>query len=263
MAGQPQCCPADRQKWRTEIGFIEKGLQLKHLRQFSTVLLATCILVYGITPVNAQTGILSLPKGNSAIGLGFQMYDPPLKSHRNSQHRFGAQNIRGSLDYPFNRSLKISFIPGIAFLNIASRDSIDVPPSPSAELRLTATGPLDAERALDYFVRGGVRGDYTQIHSGGRALHYMTVNLMGGGGFIFKLKTATQWQFHPFFGVFYSNIWQNTSTSRQLLVNDTYNLFTGEVGVEIQASPPTHIIGSVAFSFETSEIIYNVGINFH
>ena len=235
---------------------------MKRLREFSIVLLATCILVYGITPVNAQTGILSLPKENRAIGLGFQMYDPPAQSHRNAQHRFRAQNIRGSLDYPFNRSLKISFIPGIAFLNIASRDSIDVPPSPSAELRLTTTGPLDAEKTLDYFVRGSVRGDYTQIHSGGRTLHYVNVNLMGGGGFIFKLQTATQWQFNPFFGVFYSNIWQNTSTTRQLFVDDTYNLFTGEAGVEIQASPTTHIIGSVAFSFETSEVIYNVGINF-
>ena len=82
------------------------------------------------------------------------MYDPPSQSHRNSQHRFRAQNIRGSLDYLFNRSLKISFIPSIAFLNIASRDAIDVPPSPSAELRLTATGPLDANKALDYFVTG-------------------------------------------------------------------------------------------------------------
>ena len=135
-------------------GITKVDLQLKHLGQFSTVLLATCILVYGITPVNAQTGILSLPKGNSAIGLGFQMYDPPSQSHRNSQHRFRAQNIRGSLDYLFNRSLKISFISSIAFLNIASRDAIDVPPSPSAELRLTATGPLDANKALDYFVTG-------------------------------------------------------------------------------------------------------------
>ena len=190
------------------------------------------------------------------------MYDPPSQSHRNARHRFRAQNIRGSLDYAFNRSLKISFMPGIAFLNIARRDSIDVPPSPSAELRLITTGPLDAEKTLDYFVRGSVRGDYTQIHSGGRALHYVNLNFMGGGGVIFKLETPTQWQFHPFFWVFYSNIWQNTSTTRQLFANDTYNLFTGEAGVEIQVSPTTHIIGSVAFSFETSEAIYNVGINF-
>ena len=217
------------------------------------------------TPAFAQTGILNLPPGKNALGLGFQWYDPPSNLEQrtsNAQHRFRAQNIRGSLDYQLNRQLKVSFIPSVAFLNIASRDTIDVPPSPSTEFRLTATGPLDAEKALDYFVKGSVRGDYTQIHSGGRVLHYVNVNLMGGGGFIFKLKTATQWQFNPFFGVFHSNIWQNTSTTRQLIVDDTYNLFTGEAGVEIQASPTTHIIGSVAFSFEASEVIYNVGISF-
>ena len=217
------------------------------------------------TPAFSQTGILNLPPGKNALGLGFQWYDPPSNLEQrtsNAQHRFRAQNIRGSLDYQLNRQLKVSFIPSVAFLNIASRDTIDVPPSPSTEFRLTATGPLDAEKALDYFVKGSVRGDYTQIHSGGRVLHYVNVNLMGGGGFIFKLKTATQWQFNPFFGVFYSNIWQNTSTTRQLIVDDTYNLFTGEAGVEIQASPTTHIIGSVAFSFEASEVIYNVGISF-
>ena len=217
-------------------------------------------------PAFAQTGILNLTTGKNALGLGFQWYDPPSNLEQrtsNAQHRFRAQNIRGSLDYQLNRQLKVSFIPSVAFLNIASRDSIDVPPSPSAELRLTATGPLDTEKALDYFVRGSVRGDYTQIHSGGRALHYVNVKLMGGGGFIFKLKTATQWQFNPFFGVFYSNIWQNTSTTRHIFADDTYNLFTGEAGVEIQASPTTHIIGSIEFSFETSEIIYNIGISFH
>ncbi len=229
-----------------------------------SVVLAFMFVTFS-TSAFAQTGILSLPAGKSAIGLGFQLYDPPSKLQRNSgnyQHRFRAQNIRGSLDYYFNRQLKISFIPGIAFLNIASRDDIDVPPSPSAELRLTATGALDTQKTLDYFVRGGLRSHYTQIHSGGRALHYVNMTLTGGVGFLYKLKTLTEWQFNPFFGVFYSNIWRNTSTIREIFVDDTYNLFTGEAGVEIEASPTTNIIGSVEFSFETSEIIYNVGISF-
>ena len=232
---------------------------------FRKSLLLVFTLVVLTTSTFAQTGILSLPAGKNALGLGFQLYDPPSKLQRNSgsyQHRFRAHNIRGSLDYHFNRQLKISFIPGIAFLSIASRDSIDVPPSPSAELRLTIAGPLDVEKTLDYFVRGGFRTHYTQIHSGGQALHYVNMTLTGGVGFLYKLKTATEWQFNPFFGVFYSNIWRNTSTAREIFANDTYNLFTGEAGVEIEASPTTNIIGSVEFSFETSEIIYNIGINF-
>ena len=139
------------------------------------------LLILLTTSAPAQTGILSLPSGKNAIGLGFQWYDPPSKlqqSSSNYQHRFRAQNIRGSLDYHFNRSLKVSFIPGIAFLNLASRDTIDVPPSPSAELRLTITGPLDAAKTLDYFVRGGFRSHYTQIHSGSRTLHYVNMTVV-------------------------------------------------------------------------------------
>ncbi len=232
---------------------------------FTRSLVLTFVLVTFSTSASAQTGIQALPAGKSAIGLGFQYYDPPSRLQQNSasyQHRFQAQNIRASLDYHFNRRLKVSFIPGIAFLNIANRDSIDVPPSPSAEFRLTTTGALDTANTLDYFVRGGLRTHYTQIHSGGRALHYVNMTLTGGVGFLYKLQTVTAWQFNPFFGVFYSNIWRNTSTDREIFVDDTYNLFTGEAGVEIEASPTTNIIGSVEFSFETSEVVYNIGISF-
>ena len=192
------------------------------------------ILIFAVlpTPVFAQTGILSLPKGKNAIGLGVEWYDPPPKTQiggGNYYHRFRAQNIRGSLDYHFNRQLKVSFIPGIAFLSLASRNAFDVSPSPSAELRLTITGALDTEKTLDYFLRGAFRANYMQIHSGGRGLHYVNTALTGG--------TVTEWQFNPFFGVFYSNIWRNTSTTRQIIDNDTYNLFTGEASVEIEASP--------------------------
>lgn len=223
------------------------------------------LLVVLSIPALAQTEIRALPTGRSAIGLGLQYYDPPSQIQRNRgnyQHRSRARNIRGSLDYHFSRELKVSFIPGVAFLDIASRDSVDVPPSPSAELRLTSTGALDSANSLDYFVKGGFRSHYTQVHSGGRALHYVNMTLTGGVGVIHRLKTVTAWKFNPFFGVFYSNIWRNTSTTREIIVDDTYSLFTGEAGVEIETSPTTNIIGSVEFSFENSEIIYNIGISF-
>ncbi len=215
-------------------------------------------------PASAQTGIRALPAGKSAIGLGFQYYDPPnIQQNRgNYQHQFRARNIRGSLDYHFSRELKVSFIPGVAFLNMAGQDSADVPPSPSAELRLTSTGPLGTMSSLDYFAKGGFRTHYTQDHNSPRALHHVTMILTGGLGIIHKLNTSTEWKFNPFFGVFYSNIWRNTSTTRDILVDDTYSLFTGEAGIEIETSSTTHIIGGVEFSFETSEVIYNIGINF-
>ena len=226
---------------------------------------AIFVLLVLATPVFGQTSLLSQPAGKRSIGLGLELNRPVSKNEWDTgsyQYRFRSRHIRAALDYHFNRSVKVSFIPGIAFLDIASREAIDVPPSPSAELLFTATGPFDPEKMLDYFFRGGFRTHYTLIHSGGRSRHYVNTKLTGGIGFIGKLKTATQWQFYPFLGVFYSYIWRNTSTVRYILDNDTYNLFTGEAGVEIQISSMTHLIGSVQFSFETSEIIYSIGLSF-
>lgn len=230
-----------------------------------TLSLTYFMLLICCLPVSAQTGILSMPAGESAIGLGFQYYAPPSQiAERSSNYRreFRASHIRGSLDYQFNPTLKISFLPGIAFLNMPNQRTVDVPPSPSAELQLAATGPLFAEKTIDYFFRGAFQSHYSQIYKSGEATHYINMTVTGGIGVIGKLWTTTEWGFHPFFGVFYSNRWRNTSTTRRIIVDDTYNLFTGEAGVEIQASSTTHIIGSVEFSFQSSEIIYNIGISF-
>ena len=93
------------------------------------------------TPVFGQTSLLSQPAGERAIGLGLELNRPVSSNERDTgsyQYRFRARHIRAALDYHFNRSVKVSFIPGIAFLDIASRETIDVPPSPSAELLFTA-----------------------------------------------------------------------------------------------------------------------------
>ena len=221
------------------------------------VLAATMLFLF-TKAVFGQTGILSLPARKSAVGLGYQWYNPSDKSEQNT----GAQNIRGSFDWQFNRFLKMSFIPGVAFLDTKNRETDSIPPSPSFELRLTTTGPLNAARTLDYFIRGDAQVRYSQIHNQTLVLHHVNTTLTGGIGFLYKFETVTEWQFNPFFGVFYSNVWRNISTDKQILTDDTYNIFIGEAGIEIEVSPATNIIASAVFSFETSETIYNIGINF-
>lgn len=221
------------------------------------VLAATVLFIFAGVAFG-QTGILSLQEGKSAVGLGYQWYNPSEKSEQNT----GAQNIRGSFDWQFNRFLKTSFILGVAFLDTENRKTDSIPPSPSFELRLTKTGSLNSARTLDYFIRGDAQVRYSQIHNESLVSHHVNTTLTGGIGILYKLETVTEWQFNPFFGVFYSNVWRNISTAKQILTDDTYNLFIGEAGIEIEVSPAINIIGSAVFSFETSEIIYNIGINF-
>lgn len=220
------------------------------------VLAATVLFIFAGVAFG-QTGILRLQEGKSAVGLGYQWYNPSETSEQNT----GAQNIRGSLDWQFNQFLKMSFMPGVAFLD-TNRETDSIPPSPSFALRFTTTGPLNPARTLDYFIHGDAQVRYSQIHNERLVLHHVNTTLTGGIGMLYKLETVTQWQLNPFFGVFYSNVWQNISTAQHILTDDTYNLFIGEAGIEIEVSPATHIITSAVFSFETSEVIYNIGISF-
>lgn len=199
----------------------------------------------------------ALPVGKGAVGLGLQRYEFPQRRRENQVFR--AETIRVSLDYAFTHSSMVSLIPSVGFIHIDSKEPLDVPPSPSAELRLTHIGPLGNMPTLQYFFRAGFRTHYHQVHGGGLPLHSVNVTLTGGLGIIHEPNNI----FRPYFGVFYSNIWRNVSTTRELLIDDTANLFSGEAGLEIEMSPAITLIGAVEFSFESSEIVYNIALNFH
>jgi TonB family protein len=87
--------------------------------------------------------------------------------------------------------------------------------------------------------------------------------LRGGAGFLHLLETGYDWSLKPFFGMFYTQSWNNVSTTRAVHVNTAQNFFTGEAGVEIDLSPTMSAIGSLEFSFESSELLYRFGLNFY
>ena len=89
------------------------------------------------------------------------------------------------------------------------------------------------------------------------------MTLRGGAGLLHTLETGYGWSLKPFFGMFYTQAWNNVSTTQRVHVNTIQNFFTGEAGVEIELSPTMSAIGSVEFSFESSELLYRFGLNFH
>ena len=89
------------------------------------------------------------------------------------------------------------------------------------------------------------------------------MSLRGGAGLLHILETDYTWSLKPFFGMFYTQAWNNVSTTERVHVNTTQNFFTGEAGVEIELSPTMSAIGSVEFSFQSSELLYRFGLNFH
>lgn len=212
-------------------------------------------------PVSAQTGFYTSPAGKMGIGIGYQRYRPPKRTE--APFRFHAQTLLGNVDYMFNSDLKLSLLPGISFFEADTQIPYEIAPSPSIDLRFLNVSDMNMT-GLEFFILGGFRTQYTNIvRTGDLPLHSINMSLRGGAGLLHTLETGYGWSLMPFFGMFYTQAWSNVSTTERVHVNTTQNFFTGEAGVEIELSPTMSAIGSIEFSFESSELLYRFGLNFH
>ena len=213
------------------------------------------------TSALAQSGFRRLPPGKLAIGMGYQRYRPPTRT--DAPFRFYAQTLLGNLEYAFSRDLKLSLLPGVSFFDVVSQNPYEIAPSPSIDLRLLNVNNLNMT-GLKFFILGGFRTQYMNVvRTGDLPLHSVNMALRGGAGFLHLLETDYDWSLTPFFGVFYTQSWNNVSTTRAVHVNTSQNFLTGEAGVEIELSPTMSAIGSLEFSFESSELLYRFGLNFY
>ena len=213
------------------------------------------------TSAFAQSGFRRLPPSKLAIGMGYQRYRPPTRT--NAPFRFYAQTLLGNLEYAFSRDLKLSLLPGVSFFDVVSQNPYEIAPSPSIDIRLLNVNNLNMT-GLKFFISGGFRTQYMNVvRTGDLPLHSVNMALRGGAGFLHILQTDYDWSLKPFFGLFYTQSWNNVSTTRAVHVNTSQNFLTGETGVEIELSPTMSAIGSLEFSFESSELLYRFGLNFY
>ena len=225
------------------------------------IFLCLAIVVWLPTSAAAQTGFRKMPPGKLAVGMGYQRYRPPTRT--NAPFRFHAQTLLGNLDYAFNRDLKLSLLPGVSFFDVVSQNPYEIAPSPSIDIRLLNVNNMNMT-GLKFFILGGFRTQYMNVvRTGDLPLHSVNMALRGGAGFLHLLETDYDWSLKPFFGMFYTQSWNNVSTTRAVHVNTAQNFFTGEAGVEIDLSPTMSAIGSLEFSFESSELLYRFGLNFY
>ena len=220
-----------------------------------------CLLVLLSPPVYAQSGFYELPISKKAIGIGYQRYRPPKRT--DAPFRFYAQTILGSFDYAFSRDLKISLLPGISFFDVNTQNPTEIAPSPSIDIRLLNISDLNMT-GLKFFISGGFRTQYMNIvRTGNLPLHSVNMALRGGAGFLHLLETDHGWTLKPFFALFTTQVWDNVSSSTRVYVNSSRNFFTGEAGIEVELSPTMSAIGSIEFPFDSSELLYRFGVNFH
>ena len=219
------------------------------------LLLAFAPGVYG------QSGFYNLPPGKMAIGIGYQRYRPPTRTE--APFRFHAQTILGGLDYVFSPNLRVSLSPGVSFFDVTTKNPYEIAPSPSVNIQLLNINDMNMT-GLKFFLAGGGRTQYINIvRTGSLPLHSVNMALRGGGGFLHILETNHNWRLKPYFSMFYTQTWNNVSTTEKVHVNTSENFFTAEAGVEVEMSPTMSAIGSIEFSFQSSELLYRFGINFY
>ena len=214
------------------------------------------IFFFALLPITAyaQTSLYKLPKGRTGLELGFRTAE-------------NTNTISGSLDYGIDKDLKISFIGGVALIEDDTLNtSLEIPPAPVGGLSIVRINAL-GQTGLDYFLNGSFSAMFSRTVNAGTSETFVktrTLELIGGGGVLKRLGTKSGWSITPFFGVYYSNVWAVTErqwTELEEAVSDSDIL--GEAGVEIQISKTTSIIGSLLFSFQSSDTAFSIGINLY
>lgn len=202
----------------------------------------------------AQTSLYKLPEGRTGLGLGVSTTE-------------NINTIVGGLDYGIDKDLRVSFTAGVGLIEDSAYNRLlEIPPAPTGGLSIVRINAL-GQTGLDYFLNGSFSAMFSRdVHAVTNETFSKTrtLELTGGGGVLKRLGTKSGWGVTPFFGVYYSNAWVVTERQRTGLeeaVSDSNIL--GEAGVEIQVSRTTSVIGSILFSFQSSDTTFSIGINLH
>ena len=214
------------------------------------------IFFFALLPITAyaQTSLYKLPEGRTGLGLGFSTTE-------------NINTVVGSLDYGIDKDLRVSFSVGIGLIeDDAYNRYLEIPPAPVGGLSIVRINAL-GQTGLDYFLNGSFNAMFSRdVHAATNETFTKTrtLGLTGGGGVLKRLGKKSGWSVTPFFGVYYSNAWVVTERQRTGLeeaLSDSNIL--GEAGVEIQVSRTTSIIGSLLFSFQSSDTAFSIGINLY
>ena len=217
---------------------------------------ACIIFFFALLPMTAysQISLYKLPKGRTGLGLGLSAAE-------------NINTISGSLDYGIDKDLKISFTAGVGLIEDDEYNkTLEIPPAPAGGLSIMRINSL-GQTGLDYFLNGSFSAVFSRTVDAATNETFVktrTLGLTGGGGLLKRLGTKSGWSLTPFFGVYYSNAWAVTERQWTELEEAVSNSsILGEAGLEIAVSRTTSIVGSVLFSFESSDTVFSIGINLH
>ena len=183
------------------------------------------------------------------------------RRHRtDAPFRFYAQTLLGNLDYAFNRDLKISLLPGVSFFEVNARNPYEIAPSPSIDIRLLNVNNMNRMTGLKFFILSRVseHSHMNVVRTGDLPLHSVNMALRRGCGFC--TSPGDRLRLEPeavFWDVLYSSSLDECLDSAESARSIRRRTFSRvKLGVEVDLSPTMSAIGSLEFSFESSEMLY-------
>ncbi len=213
------------------------------------------VLILSPAAAYSQASFKKLPIGKTSYGFEF--------SPQTDVTVIGAR-----VDYGINNDSKISFHAALGFTNDDALGSYggDIPPSPGVGLSVLHIQPL-GQSELEYFIQGGFAASFARVvdnTTNDTLVRSRGYGLTGGGGILTRLKTQPGWVIIPYFGLSYTNVWLTVEDALQdFEETDSDGSFGGTVGLEIEMSPKISVIGAFAFSFQSSDTVFSIGLNLH
>ena len=212
------------------------------------------LLLFPLTVFSQTSSYMSTP-GKSAIGMSISFLD-------------NGRNLNGYLTSPIDHSTQAIFGVGIGL-----RDNEDlkgtgesIPPVPSGVVALEKTSGLGTTGLQSFLASGVGASSAKRVRTADDVTLRSVVGLtaFGTAGIFKRLKTSSDWVMTPSFGVSYAYTWLTTD-DKWLDQKETTESgeFLGGVGLQLDLAPEINIWGALTFSFDTSDTILTVGVNWH
>ena len=223
------------------------------MKLFCFTLMLVLLSLFLLKPAYSQISHHRLASEESTFGLGLGLFE-------------NSTVLSGALEYGIEKNLKGYAYGAIGFIDDTDLSrGTEIPPAPEGGVGVKHVAPFGTT-GFDSFlsVQGAVA--FARVVDGSTTLRKTRALGLGGTVGLLKRLAASEsgMQITPFFGVTYNHAWV-VLEDKPLSTEETDN--EGDVGailgVEAYVSKSLIFSGTFAFSFESSDTAFQLGLTFY
>ena len=182
--------------------------------------------------VHAQISLREQQDEEKPYGIGINIAD-------------NSTSIFGTSGYYTDKQSQVHFGFGLTFPK-----NSDIPPIPEIRIATLRVYPLK-ESEMGLYWLGNIsaaRSEFKNFVSYGVAF--------GGGGGIFKrIQNQSKFGITPYAGIYFGSVYTN-------ITKELESVWTGELGLEVDISPTSSLIGSYHFFLQDTGSSFSIGLTF-